>query len=85
VDDQVTLQPPLPLQEFWPLQPMSPVLHPPWPLQLFMPLQSCLLMAESEEETLPESDAQPVTVMTAPESNPAKAADTTNVLAVRFI
>src|SRR5271154_4219864 len=34
------LQPPLPLQEFWPLQPLSPVLQPPWPLQSLAPLQS---------------------------------------------
>src|ERR1700743_1502045 len=34
-------QPPLPLQEFLPLQPLSPVLQPPLPLQLFWPLQAC--------------------------------------------
>ncbi len=32
-------QPPLPLQEFLPLQPASLVLQPPWPLQAFCPLQ----------------------------------------------
>ena len=32
-------QPPLPLQEFLPLQPLSPVLQPPLPLQEFCPLQ----------------------------------------------
>src|SRR5277367_934729 len=37
-----TAQPPLPLQEFFALQPASPVLQPPWPLQSFCPLQSCL-------------------------------------------
>src|SRR5207237_7092670 len=36
------LQPPLPLQLFFPLQPLSLDLQPPSPLQLFLPLQSCL-------------------------------------------
>jgi len=35
-------QPPLPLQEFLPLHPLSPDLHPPWPLQPFWPLQEFL-------------------------------------------
>jgi hypothetical protein len=35
------LQPPLPLQEFLPLQPLSPDLQPPLPLQEFLPLQEC--------------------------------------------
>jgi len=35
-------QPPLPLQLFLPLQPLSPVEQPPVPLQLFLPLQECL-------------------------------------------
>src|SRR6202051_66144 len=35
-------QPPLPLQLFLPLQPLSPVLQPPLPLQSFLPLQECL-------------------------------------------
>src|SRR6516162_7683529 len=34
-------QPPLPLQEFLPLQPLSPDLQPPLPLQEFWPLQAC--------------------------------------------
>ena len=34
--------PPLPLQEFLPLQPLSPVLQPPWPLHAFWPLHPCL-------------------------------------------
>src|SRR5438552_3879692 len=38
-------QPPLPLQEFLPLQPLSPVLQPPLPLHEFMPLQACLSVA----------------------------------------
>jgi len=33
--------PPLPLQEFCALQPLSPVLHPPLPLQEFWPLHAC--------------------------------------------
>ncbi len=38
----LVLQPPLPLQEFCPLQPLSPDLQPPLPLQEFLPLQECL-------------------------------------------
>jgi len=34
-------QPPLPLQEFFPLHPLSLVLQPPWPLHSFCPLQAC--------------------------------------------
>jgi hypothetical protein len=84
---QVTLQPPLPLQLFLPLQPMSPALQPPWPLQLFSPLQSCLLMLLSEADAaVPELLVeQPVTVMTVPATNPASAADRINVFPVRFI
>ena len=37
-------QPPLPLQEFLPAQPLSPELQPPWPLQSFLPLQSCFVV-----------------------------------------
>src|SRR6266508_1659721 len=37
-----TPQPPLPLQEFLPAHPLSPVLQPPWPLHSFLPLQPCL-------------------------------------------
>src|SRR5579859_1252014 len=36
-----TAQPPLPLQLFFPPQPLSPLLQPPMPLQAFMPLQAC--------------------------------------------
>jgi hypothetical protein len=35
-------QPPLPLHEFLPAQPASPLLQPPWPLHAFWPLQTCL-------------------------------------------
>jgi hypothetical protein len=38
-------QPPLPLQEFLPLQPLSPLLQPPLPLQEFWPLQACFSFA----------------------------------------
>ena len=34
-------QPPLPLQLFLPLQPLSLLLQPPLPLQEFWPLQAC--------------------------------------------
>src|SRR5579871_4156309 len=34
-------QPPLPLQLFLALQPLSLLLQPPWPLQSFFPLQEC--------------------------------------------
>src|SRR5258708_30171465 len=40
-------QPPLPLQEFLPLQPASLVLQPPWPLQSFWPLHACLPFSAS--------------------------------------
>jgi len=84
--NQVTLQPPLPLQEFLPLQPMSPVWQPPWPLQLFIPLQSCLAVALSVELALvPVSLLQPVTAVMVPATNPAIAAESINVRAVRVI
>src|SRR5580698_10506708 len=79
--DYATLQPPLPLQLFLPLQPISPVLQPPLPLQLLRPLQSCLsvlALAAAEPESLV---LQPVLTMV-PASNPAIAAEMTNVLAV---
>jgi hypothetical protein len=79
-----TLQPPLPLQLFLPLQPMSPELQPPCPLQLFIPLQSCLLL-ELLADAWPLSLEQPVILMTLPATNPAMAAEIINVLAVRFI
>jgi hypothetical protein len=79
---QATLQPPLPLQLFLPLQPISPVVQPPLPLQLFMPLQSCLSVAVLDEDTPDSSlEVQPVLTMV-PASNPAMAAEMTNVLAV---
>src|SRR5271170_3731254 len=38
---QAVLQPPWPLQAFWPLQPWAAVLQPPFPLHEFWPLQPC--------------------------------------------
>jgi len=75
------LQPPLPLQLFLPLQPISPVLQPPLPLQLFMPLQSCLSEAVLEADVPVSLEEQPVLTMV-PASKPAMAAEMTNVLAV---
>jgi hypothetical protein len=40
-------QPPLPLQEFSPLHPLSLDLQPPCPLQSFFPLQECFPLSES--------------------------------------
>jgi len=39
------LQPPLPLQEFLPLQPLSLEPQPPLPLQSFLPLQLSLALS----------------------------------------
>src|SRR5580698_11297811 len=50
-------QPPLPLQLFLPLQPLSLLLQPPWPLQSFLPLQECLLVSWWSEALL--NDALP--------------------------
>src|SRR5580704_12289899 len=47
-------QPPLPLQEFLPAQPLSPALQLPWPLQPFLPLQSCFAAFEESLEPLEE-------------------------------
>jgi len=84
-ENQATLQPPLPLQLFLPLQPMSPEVQPPWPLQEFWPLQSCLLMALSEDFAPLSFDAQPAVVMIVPATNPVIAAEIISALAVRVI
>jgi hypothetical protein len=47
------LQPPLPLQEFLPLQPLSPAPQPPVPLQAFLPLQSCLPLSAADFSAVP--------------------------------
>jgi hypothetical protein len=80
-------QPPLPLQEFLPLQPLSPLLHPPWPLQEFLPLQACFSgssaacsrRVEAELDEAVEVEFCPVAWLlanagAAPESNPVIAA-----------
>ncbi|MGA3180535.1 MAG: hypothetical protein ABSF38_09355 [Verrucomicrobiota bacterium] len=78
----------MPLQLFWPLQAMSPVLQPPWPLQLLRPLQSCLAAEASEDAAaLPELALvllQPVMDMV-PATNPAMAAEIINAFAVRVM
>jgi hypothetical protein len=86
----LVLQPPLPLQEFFPLQPLSPDLQPPLPLQEFFPLQECLsslplqpflplqLLLSStcvDVEALPGAVlSAALTLATVPVSNPAMAA-----------
>src|ERR1700744_5644340 len=72
-------QPPLPLQEFLPLQPLSLALQPPLPLQEFWPLQACFsftflsaLAASSCAEALARFEAW--TVAAVPERRPAIAA-----------
>jgi len=46
-------QPPLPLQEFLPLQPLSLVEQPPLPLQEFLPAQECFSTVDFLLEALP--------------------------------
>lgn len=86
--NQADLQPPLPLQLFLPLQPISPVWQPPCPLQVFKPLQSCFSIAAPDDAAalpeLSEELLQPVMAME-PATNPAMAAEMTNVLAVLVI
>ena len=72
-------QPPLPLQEFLPLQPLSLALHPPLPLQEFCPLQACFSFAWSWDWSCAEDrnpgrrfDAWMVALV--PASKPARAA-----------
>src|SRR5262245_19887217 len=59
-------QPPMPLHEFKPAQPLAPDLQPPWPLHAFMPLHACLgmllisilvpeLLCEAQPEAVPSS------------------------------
>src|SRR5437764_9631835 len=59
-------QPPLPLQEFLPLQPLSLALQPPWPLQSFFPLQECLAVSSKvafATDTLPADALAALTVV----------------------
>src|SRR5579872_2764207 len=59
-----TAQPPLPLQLFFPPQPLSPLLQPPMPLQAFMPLQACFSAVAQPplplQEFLPPQPLSPV-------------------------
>jgi hypothetical protein len=82
------LQPPLPLQLFWPLQLLLslPPLQPPWPLQEFLPLQSCLpasLLGALVPGAFVLSCAKVFTAK--PVINPVTAAATSNVLCVLLI
>jgi hypothetical protein len=72
-------QPPLPLQEFFPLQPLSLDLQPPLPWQEFLPLQECLSVLSSaiwrlftEEKDLVECEFCANAVF--PATKPARAA-----------
>src|SRR5579862_564207 len=79
------LQPPLPLQVFLPLQPLSPALQPPWPLQLFMPLQPCLPRSPLGALVPGELVLVSCALATTPDSNPVMAAATRSVRCVLFI
>ena len=79
--NQADLQPPFPLQEFFPLQPLSPALQPPWPLQEFRPLQEweagvVLELIPAELGLL----LHPTSVVAAPATNPVRAAAATTVV-----
>src|SRR3954453_4506675 len=83
-------QPPLPLQEFLPLQPLSPVLQPPLPLQEFLPAQSCLSAALSAARVPALIVVLPEVVLVAacatdPVRRPARAAPASRVVAEGFI
>src|SRR5438067_4559163 len=89
----LVLQPPLPLQEFLPLQPLSPDSQPPCPLQLFFPLQSCLPLSPVSSIWPQLVNAVPFALVvgwlayvraTAPVIKPAKAAPATNTFVVLF-
>src|SRR6204780_480703 len=79
-------QPPLPLQEFLDLQPLSLALQPPLPLQEFWPLQACFSLTclsaflswdwscAVNEDLVPESRLDAWIVAPLPASNPASAA-----------
>src|SRR6266567_7332146 len=73
-------QPPLPLQEFLPLQPLSPAEHPPLPLQEFWPLHACfstfLSSAFLPEVVLSSGFSEAIAVV--PARNPLRAAPITS-------
>jgi hypothetical protein len=86
-------QPPLPLQLFLPLQPLSLLLQPPLPLQEFWPLQACFsgfllwsglswLAAENEDVALLWNTVDAWTVAPVPASRPATAAPVMRALVV---
>src|SRR5688572_30118420 len=82
-----TAQPPLPLHEFLPAQPLSPDLQPPLPLQEFLPLQSWVSPFFSSART-PAVGAPDLVVSIAalatrpPERRPAMAAPARSALLV---
>src|SRR5882757_10492937 len=84
-----TAQPPLPLQEFLPAQPASPVLQPPLPLHEFLPAQSWVSPFFSSART-PAVGAPLLAAVVAalswavrpPERRPAMAAPVSSVLLV---
>src|ERR1700760_2297229 len=84
-------QPPLPLQEFLPAQPLSPVLQPPLPLQEFLPAQSWVSPFFSSART-PAVGAPLLAAVVAalswavrpPEMRPAIAAPARSVLLVNW-
>jgi hypothetical protein len=98
--DPSVAQPPLPLHEFLPLQPLSLELQPPLPLQELRPLQACFstlsaagcpargVMAELAELT-PAPDVFVFTTVaaraTVPPSKPVNAAVSTRELFEIFI
>jgi hypothetical protein len=78
-------QPPLPLHEFFPLQPLSLVLHPPLPLQEFFPWQACLsafVLPINETPGFPVETEAWVVAANEPLINPAIAAPATIVFFV---
>jgi len=92
-------QPPLPLQEFLALQPLSPVLQPPLPAQEFLPAQECFSIfvdlldlvdfwppAPPVPPTPPTPPAGSAFIRaTVPPNNPVKAAAITKELFETFI
>src|ERR1700683_3566402 len=83
-------QPPLPLQEFLPLQPLSLDLQPPLPLQELSPLQACFSTGVSADWpamalTLELVEGAALTRATVPPSRPVKAAVSTRELLETFM
>ncbi len=92
-------QPPLPLQEFLPLQPASLVLQPPLPLQEFFPAQACfstfflaskvipasIALADDIPEPEPGAETPAFKRAIVPPRRPVKAAVNTRELLETFI